>query len=153
MTVRQLPTLLVDLVESGRWHQPSDEVVRALVPCDPLAFDFLLTLDQLESDRLSYLLKHRSLAAQFRLYRSGSFVRQRLLPWVDVRKALVIAEGRVHGSDSAILLDLRTSAVDPAVLASNWQLTPGVCSWQIISPSLQAFMHEVEEVERHHVPA
>ena len=153
MTLRQLPALLVDLVESGRWHQPIDEAVRAFVACDPLPFDFLLTLDQLKSDRLSYLLRHRTLAAQFRLYRSGWFVRQRPLPWVDVTKAVVIAEGRVHGSDSAILLDLRTSAEDPAVLASNWELTPGVCNWQIISSSLRSFMHEVEEFERHHVQA
>ena len=148
MSKSELPRVLFELIESGRWHQPSDAVVRELVPIDELPFDFRLTPDMLGMNGLSHLLKHRKLREQFHVYRSGWFRKAKPLPWIDVWKAIVIAEGRMHGSDSGIVLDLRTSTEDPAVLASNWEVVPGRCRWEVISPALSIFMSAIESCEK-----
>jgi hypothetical protein len=107
-----------------------------------------LTKEELAQDGLSHLMKHRGLAAQFHVYQSGMFRLERHLPWIDVRRTLVIADGRMPGADSALVLDLRTSPDDPAVLGSNWGLVEGQCLWHELSPSLSEFMRNIEALEK-----
>jgi hypothetical protein len=143
-----IPAVLHEIVAAGRWRQPSDEALRMLVPCDPLPFDFRLSIAAIMQSGFDHLIRHRGLAAQFHLYRSGWLRRDKPLPWIDVRNAIIIADGRVAGSDSALVLDLRGAPNDPPVLASDWTLVQGQCLWRMISPSLTQFVADIEAWQR-----
>lgn len=147
MNSRQIPRALLDAIASGEWHQPRDATVRALVPFDDLPFDFRLTITDLSCDGLGHLATHTELPEQFHVYASRQGHQARPLPWIDVDRAVVIADGRIPGADSGIVLDLRTSSQDPSVVASNWERQTGVCLWQEIAPSFSSFVQVIRSLD------
>ncbi|MFD0536042.1 hypothetical protein ACFQY7_22155 [Actinomadura luteofluorescens] len=130
-----LPALLVELLETGRWRHPGDDVLREVMPWfeDPL--DFLVDYDEMRRETGALLGLHESHAGLFRLGRGGAPVE---LPWLDVDAAVLIAVNRHAGDDVAIALDYRTGASDPRVVASDLFTDPGGCAWRTVAPSFSA---------------
>ena len=115
------PPLLLELMKTGRWKQPSDEKISQLVPFLKEPVDFLLSIEEIhrESVHLLSLVDDTKLSDVFHEYK-GSAAATRDLPWLDVEKTLFIAVNRNSGDDIAIALDYRTSLDDPRVVASDW---------------------------------
>ncbi len=64
-----------------------------------------------------------------------------LLPWLDVELAVFVAVNRISGDDLGIVLDYRSDAVDPRVVASDWREEPKGCFWREVSPCFSHFVH------------
>lgn len=137
-----LPDLLVELLETGRWRHPGDDVLREIMPWfeDPL--DFLVDHDQMrrETGALDVLSANEALARLFRLRRGGEHAAPVELPWLDVEAAVLIAVNRYAGDDVAIALDYRTGASDPRVVASDLFTDPRGCAWRTVAPAFSAFV-------------
>jgi hypothetical protein len=133
-----LPPLLRDLLASGRWQQPSDEVIYAAVPLLREPVDFLLSEASMrfESQGQCSGLPH------FREYR-GSESAYRALPWLDDDLALFIAVNREIGADIGIALDYRTSSIDPCVVASDWWSGDQTCHWREVTSTLSEFVRRL----------
>jgi len=129
-----LPPLLSDLLASGRWRQPTDEVIHAAVPFLREPVDFLLSEARMrfESQGQCSGLPH------FREYR-GSESEPRPLPWLDDDLVLFIAVNREIGADIGIALDYRTSSIDPRVVASDWWSGDSTCHWREVTSTLSEF--------------
>jgi len=138
-----LPTLLTELIESGRWRQPSDEKMLAVIPflIEPVKFlrfnnsrEFEAQLDLADDPHLSEI---------FREYR-GSRENKRDLPWLDVEKAVFIVYNREPGADLAVALDYRTSMEDPRVVASDWWSVDSTHKWRLVEEKFSDFITKLE---------
>jgi hypothetical protein len=128
-----LPKLLLELINSGHWKHPGDDVILAALPFlkDPVVF--------LNSPRTAYLMAaNETSSAIFHEYR-GSKEDEKPLPWLDVEASHLIAINKNIGDDVAIALDYRSNPDDPRVLASDWHSGPG-CFWREVSPSFTEFV-------------
>ncbi len=116
-----LPPLLVELMNTGRWKQPTDETIKQVIAYLQEPVDFLLNAEEIhrESSHLLTLVNDLKMAELFYEYK-GSTTSVRDLPWLDVEKTLFIAVNRNSGDDIAIALDYRTNLEDPRVVASDW---------------------------------
>ncbi|MGC5288182.1 hypothetical protein [Micromonospora sp. DT231] len=133
-----LPDPLIDLIESGRWRHPGDEVLRQLIPWldDPL--DFMTTIDELRlHNRLIAELGTDTL--EFFQIGRGSAARPIVMPWLDLDQAVFIAECRYAGDDIAVALDYRTNPADPRVLATALPAARH-CSWRQVTPTFTQFV-------------
>lgn len=130
-----LPPILSDLMTSGRWRQPTDEVIYAAVPFLREPVDFLLSEARMrfESQGQCVGLPH------FREYRSSES-EARSLPWLDDDFALFIAVNREIGADIGIALDYRTSSVDPRVVVSDWWSGDSTCYWREVASTFSEFV-------------
>ena len=130
-----LPQLLSDMLASGRWRQPTDDVIFAAVPFLRERVDFLLS-----ETRMRFASEGQCQGfPQFREFRSSESG-PRSLPWLDDDLALLIAVNREIGADIAVALDYRTSMIDPRVVASDWWSERGMCSWREVTPTFSAFV-------------
>ena len=132
-----LPSFLVQLIETGRWKHPGDEVLRVKVPFvrDPLVF-----LESKESMLLNsgpLMGKSDSENELFSEYR-GSAHKERDLPWIDVEKSIFIAVNKIPGDDVGIALDYRPGIQCPRVVCGDWHSGNG-CVYHEIAPSIEAF--------------
>ncbi|WP_243712972.1 hypothetical protein [Actinomadura sp. 6K520] len=137
-----LPTLLVQLLETGQWRHPGDGVLREVMPWfeDPL--DFLTHYDEIrgESQSLLHFLAADEITSElFRLNRGSTATAPVELPWLDVELAVLIAVNRHAGDDVAIALDYRTSTSDPRVVASDFFTDRRRCAWRTVAPTFSAF--------------
>jgi len=114
-----LPPLLVELMNTNRWKQPSDETIKQAIPFLQEPVDFLVDADTMQRESMGFLADTPDMSELFHEYR-GSKVFARELPWLDVDYALFIAVNRIAGSDIGISLDYRSSVEDPRVVASDW---------------------------------
>ncbi|SRR5258706_15439178 len=114
-----LPPLLIELMNTGRWKQPSDEKIKQVIPFLQEPVDFLLDIDSIQRESTGILADIPKMSELFHVYR-GSKISARELPWLDVDKALFIAVNRIAGADIAIALDYRTGLEDLRVVASDW---------------------------------
>jgi hypothetical protein len=131
-----LPPPLRDLIASGRWRQPTDEVIYAAVSFlrEPVNFLLSETHMRFESAGQCVGLRH------FREYRSSESESQPL-PWLDDDLALFIAVNREIGADIGIALDYRTSSLDPRVVASDWWSSdPTTCYWREVASTFSEFV-------------
>jgi hypothetical protein len=113
------PPLLVELMNTGRWKQPSDEKIKLVIPFLQEPVDFLFDVDKIRRESSGVLADMPDMSEFFHEYR-GSKTSEKDLPWLDVDRALFIAVNRVAGADIAIALDYRTDVNDPRVVASDW---------------------------------
>lgn len=117
-----LPPLLVALLYSGRWRQPEDTRLNAVLPGLDDEFDFLVSLDQIELETGGL---QNSAAHDPEFWHICSSAQRHPNAndpdWVVAEKAVVIAVNREHGADVCIVLDYRSDPSDPRVLASGWR--------------------------------
>lgn len=135
-----LPHLLIELIDTGRWVHPGDDVLRARIPFiqnplvflgskDDMRFDIgpLMEPDEIENETFSEYL--------------GSAVGERTLPWIDVERTLFIICNKWPGDDVGIALDYRTGT-SPRVVAGDWT-SGNRCIYHEISPSFEAFFESL----------
>jgi hypothetical protein len=137
-----LPPLLISLIQEGRWRQPSDEVIRAVIPVLPGPVDFILNEEAIRRDDIPLRrLRSERFLQTFRIARSLPRSPAPDLPWLDVDLALFIADQRRIGDEIAVALDYRSNPLDPRVVASDWRWTDRwSCYWCEVSPSFSVFV-------------
>lgn len=137
-----LPALLAELLASGRWRHPGDEVLHAALPWFEDPVDFLSTTDRMEREsRFLDMCADDERGSRMLHVTRGSVVGKIWLPWLDAEAAVLIAVNRHPGDDVAIALDYRNDAKDPAVVASDpWTWTyPSAYLWRPVAPAFAAF--------------
>jgi len=130
-----LPPLLLELISSGRWIQPSDSHIFAAVPFLREPVDFLLSEPHMRSESSGQCVGY----PHMREYR-GSESEARPLPWLDADQSLFIAVNREIGADLGIVLDYRTVPKDPRVVVSDWWSGDNTLHWREAYPTFSAFV-------------
>ncbi len=133
-----LPDTLTDMIKSGRWNHPGDEV---LLSCIPFIRDPLVFLNSKESMLFESgpLMGSEVMESEmFSEYR-GSVIKQRDLPWVDVEQLIAIICCEYPGDDVMVALDYRTGMNSPRVVGNDWHSRRG-CIYHEISPSFDSFV-------------
>lgn len=146
MNQPSLPPLLLELIKTGRWKQPSDQQISHLIPFLKEPVDFLLSIEEMyrESLHLVSLVDDSKLSEIFHEYK-GSTTSPRDLPWLDVEKTLFIAINRISGDDIAIALDYRTSLDNPRVVASDWWSEDNTKHfWKEVESQFSEFVKKLE---------
>jgi hypothetical protein len=133
---------LLELIRTGRWKQPPDEIIKNLIPFLQEPMDFLPDVDTMLQESISLLADSPEMAELFHEYR-GSKVPERELPWLDVDKALFIAVNRIAGADLGIALDYRTDLEDPRVVASDWQSGGNTHHWREVEGKFSDFVRKL----------
>ncbi len=136
-----LPSLLVELLQKGRWQHPGDEALQRLIPFLREPVDFLTTVEGMRRESTGFLADEPRIAKVFHMTRGSKKGEPVCLPWLDVELAVFVAVNRMSGDDLGIALDYRTGKVDPRVVASDWDEGPGGCKWREVSPSFSQFVH------------
>ncbi len=134
-----LPPLLILLIYTGRWRQPSDELIAELIPFLLEPVDFLLDEWSIRFESQGQLADSARISLLFHEYRSTNGIYLDL-PWIDVDRHLMIAVNRVIGDDVGIALDYRTSQDDPRVVASDWRTGDNTHHWREVFPTFSAFI-------------
>ena len=137
-----VPPLLIELINTGRWKQPPDETIKSVIPFLQEPMDFLLDIDTMQRESTGFLADSPEMAELFHEYR-GSKVPERELPWLDVDKALFIAVNRIAGADLGIALDYRTGLEDPRVVASDWQSGGNTHYWREVENKFSDFVRKL----------
>lgn len=140
-----LPTLLLDLLVSGRWLHPGDEGLREVMPWFQEPLDFLTDVRQMsrESQSLDRLADDEASSRLFRAIRGSDVAGPVELPWLDVELAVLIAVNRIPGDDVAIALDYRGNEPNPRVVASDFWTDPRQCAWRTVTPTFTEFASEL----------
>ncbi len=136
-----LPQMLIELIETGRWVHPGDDVMFAKIPFiqDPL--NFLGSKDNMVFES-GLLMGHNEIEQEvFSEYR-GSVIGERGLPWVDVEQSLFIICNKWPGDDIGTALDYRTGLNSPRVIGGDWR-SGNKCIYHEISPTFDAFVELV----------
>ena len=115
----RLPSLLDELIRTGRWIHPGDRIMASVVPfiTDPL--DLLPTREAMQRESGPLMAPSETESLVFHEYR-GSFHEYRPLPWIDVEKTLFIAINRRIGDDVGIALDYRDNPEEPSVVGGDY---------------------------------
>src|SRR5512138_1251167 len=137
-----VPPLLVELIDTGRWKQPPDAIIKSVIPFLQEPMDFLPTVDAMRQESTGLLADSPEMSELFHEYR-GSKVPERELPWLDVDKALFIAVNRLFGADLGIVLDYRTSLEDPRVVASDWSSRGNINHWREVERRFSDFVRKL----------
>ena len=137
-----LPPLLIDLLRNSLWRHPGDATLERLIPFlrDPV--DFLQTVEGMRFESPKRLADDAEWARMYHFLQSSGGASD--LPWLDVDRAVFIAVNRFPGDDSGIVLDYRTDAADPRVVASDWDDGPGGCRWRQVTPTFSTFVALLE---------
>jgi len=133
-----LPSLLIEMLHSGRWLHPGDEAIKRLIPflSDPIVF--LQSVESMRRESPKHFAGDLVMARTFRFVDNPTEASD--LPWLDVHRAVFIAVNRVPGDDVAIALDYRTDATIPRIVASDWGGGKTGCRWREVAPSFAAFV-------------
>jgi hypothetical protein len=134
-----LPTLLLELLDSGRWKTPDDQLMRAKIPSLKEPVDFLRSVEHIAFESQGFLADDERTASLFHEYRSSTGV-EKSLPWRDVEKSLLIAVNREIGADLGIALDYRSGTGDPSVLISDWWTGDHTCHWREVTKTFAEFV-------------
>jgi hypothetical protein len=138
-----LPALLVELMSTGRWKQPSDEQIRRAVPFLLEPVNFLLRIESMRFESKGHIADDPRTSILFQEYRSGRDG-ERDLPWLDTDESLFIAVNRELGADLGVALDYRTSIEDPRVVASDWWTDEHRCNWRQVEARFSDFVEKME---------
>lgn len=132
-----LPQKLVEMIGSGRWVHPGDDVMLTKVPFirDPLVF--LDTKDKMLFESGPLMRPDEIENEMFCEYR-GSVVGKRALPWIDVEQTLFVICNKWPGDDVGIALDYRIGK-SPRVVGSDCYSSKNSV-YREISPSFDAFV-------------
>lgn len=134
-----LPPLLADLIASGKWFNPGDEIVQEAVPFLDGPVDFLPTVGSMRCESSGLLADHPRSAEFFHEMR-GSMARSKVeLPWLDADKAVFIATNLEQGEYLGIALDYRVSEQEPRVVASQWLPGSSGCVWRPVADTFDQF--------------
>jgi hypothetical protein len=141
----ELPAQLLELLSTGRWEHPGDQVLRDLMPWFESPLDFLTSIDWMrrESRSLTQFADDPSLAQLFRETRGSNAIGPVNLPWIDVEQAVLIAVNRLPGDDVAMALDYRTDPANPRVVASDFWTNPRQCSWRVVTPTFSQLVQKL----------
>jgi hypothetical protein len=115
-----LPGLPAELLASGLWQHPGDEVLSEVLPWFEDPVDFLASTKcmERESRSLDEFTRDERASQVFHVARGG-IAGPVELPWLDAESTVLIAVNRMLGDDVAIALDYRSDAGAPAVVASG----------------------------------
>jgi hypothetical protein len=139
-----MPPLLVELIQSGRWRNPGDDVIERVVPClHGDAVDFL-GVESMRFESSGHLADDPRSSRLYREVRGDDAKTGRAvgLPWRDVEKSFLVAVNREIGADVAIALDYRTDPADPRVIASGYVPKDGM-AWREVAPTFSAFVRAI----------
>lgn len=137
-----VPPLLLELIQTGRWQQPPDEIIKNAAPFLQEPMDFLFDIGSMQRESTGFLADSPEMSELFHVYR-GSKASERELPWLDVDKALFIAVNRIAGADLGIALDYRTDREDPRVVASDWQSGDNTHYWREVEARFSDFVKKL----------
>jgi hypothetical protein len=140
----QLPALLVELLQQGRWRHPGDEALRCLIPFLREPVNFLSSVEAMRRESMVTLADDPGLAKVFHLGRGSCSDKPVCLPLLDVELSVLVAVNRIPGDDLAIALDYRTGDSDPRVVANDWDEGPGGCEWREVAPTFSQFVRMLE---------
>ncbi|HEX8833069.1 MAG TPA: hypothetical protein VF719_02650, partial [Abditibacteriaceae bacterium] len=139
-----LPPLLLELVQSGRWRQPTDEKIQSLIPFLREPVDFTrFGFEETWGYSQLHLVDDPRFSSFFQEYRGSAGI-ERELPWLDAEKAVFIAVNREIGDDIGIALDYRTNASDPRVVASDWGAEYRRCDWRLVDERFSDFVRRID---------
>jgi hypothetical protein len=136
-----LPVLMIELMASGRWRHPGDQVLGLVLPWFAGPLHFLSSAGEMEreSQSLDMFADNERSSRIFHIAR-GSVAGPIGLPWLDSELALVIAVNGHAGDDVAVALDYRGGTDCPAVVASDvWTDPDRGYVWRLVAPSFEAF--------------
>jgi len=137
-----LPALLIDLLTSGRWQHPGDDVLRQVLPWFEYPLDFLTSTASMERESRSLDMEADDQRSSriFHITRGG-MAGPVWLPWLDAELAFFIAVNRLPGDDVAMALDYRGEPGRPTVVASDCWTYPGGAGylWRPVASSFEAF--------------
>lgn len=133
-----LPSLLIEMLHSGRWLHPGDEALKRLIPFLNEPIIFLKSVESMRRESPKHFAGDLAMARTFRFVDNPNEASD--LPWLDVHRAVFIAVNRVPGDDVAIALDYRTDATIPRIVASDWGDGKTGCRWREVAPSFAAFV-------------
>ncbi len=136
-----LPSLLIGLMQSGKWKHPGDEVMLKVIPFLLDRVVFLESVRGMQSESSGKLADIDRESRLFHMVRGSKQTTPVKLPWLDVDKAVVIAVCWEIGADVAIALDYRTNREDPRVVASDW--LPKEHIWREVSPTFSEFIERL----------
>lgn len=132
-----LPTTLIEMIESGRWVHPGDDVMLAKIPFIRNPLVFLGSKDSMLFESGPLMGPDEIENETFSEY-CGSELSERALPWIDVEQTLFIIVNKWPGDDVGIALDYRTGN-SPRVVGGDW-ISGNRCVYREISPSFDAFV-------------
>ena len=138
----RLPTLLLAMIDDGRWKHPGDEVMQRTIPFLRDAVDFL-TIDGMRRESTGRLADDPDLSKLYHERRGNKSSEPIELPWLDADKAVFIAVNRVAGEDVAIVLDYRGNPSDPRIVASNWTTDYSACLWREVAVTFSDFVRMI----------
>ena len=132
-----LPPLLIDLIRTGRWIHPGDDLMLAKVPFihEPME---LFGSDYKPIVSISMMGLYENKNELFPEYR-GSLFPERVLPWIDFELALFLMANKYPGDDVGIALDYRTGPDSPRVIGTDWH-TAGDSGYRIICETFDEFV-------------
>ena len=133
-----LPSLLLDLLRSGRWKTPPDELVRNAIPRLKEPVNFLPSVERMAFESQGLLADSERTALLSHEYR-GSTCIEKPLPWRDVERSVLVAVNRQAGADLGVALDYRSGVEDPSVLVSDWWTGDHTCHWSMVSKTFSEF--------------
>ena len=133
-----LPTLLEQLIASGRWKHPGGAILLEKVPFIRERLVFLQTSEMMRFESGPLMAPEEAESDFFKEYR-GSLVDPRDLPWIDVEKTLFIACNEVPGDDVGIALDYRPGLDRPRVVGGDWRCGEHL-GHREIAPTFSAFV-------------
>ena len=143
--VLQLPPLLLEMMDDGRWKHPGTDAMMQIAP---------FIRGELQFRASQYLIptgeclmgpeEHENRI--FHEYRGSKIAETRDLPWIDVEKSALIAINQIPGDDVALALDYRTSMTAPRVIGTEWIDGPdGGCFWREVAPSFAELARMIAE--------
>lgn len=130
----QIPSKLIELIESDKWKHPSNEILNKVIPFFKYDVIFLDTVEKME--RESY---GQDLALEVLYEKNGA----ESLPWRDLDLSFFIAVCKSPGDDIGIALDFRTSMENPRVIGNNWHTDLEGSPWEEISFTFDEFVDRI----------
>jgi hypothetical protein len=134
-----LPPLLISLLREGRWKHPGHMFLQHLMPTLKEKVEFI-GLERIGSfiEAQFEFAEHPFLSPRWRYACGSKSATPLALPWLDLEKAVDIAEAVERGADTLIVLDYRTSISDPRVLTNEWGQDGNI--WYEMDPTFTEFV-------------
>jgi hypothetical protein len=80
---------------------------------------------------------------KWHIYERSASEEAKALPWIDIKSATVVGGGADYGDDLWLVLDLRTSQEDPAVIFNVYTAPNGSqVEWSLAAPTLTEFLRQ-----------
>jgi hypothetical protein len=136
-----LPSLLIDLLQRGKWVHPGHKVLMEIIPFLHDRVIFLKSIEAMRFETRGMLPDDEIWGPPFHQLRGSKQTNPVELPWLDIDRAIFIAVNLEIGADVAIALDYRTDFNDPRVVASEWPSTEHL--WREVTPTFSQFVEQI----------